>query len=448
MKIIGIKIDRCYFKDNNKRTKQIQNNIIKMGGAKILSVLLSLLIMPLTIDYVSPQLYGIWLTLNSTVAWLQVFDIGINNGLRNELTKSLAVNDIKGAKSLVSTAYVSLIFIFLPLLFVLLLLTSFVDWGELLKVAINDDILLSIRIVIIYFCLRFILSTINIILLSDQRAAEASYRGVIEQLISFFTIFLLIKTTKGNLSFLAFALCIVPLVVLLFYNLFLFKTRYKQISPHWREANLKSAKHILSLGVKFFVIQIAGVVLFQTSNFIIIRNFGPDEVTNHNIAYKYFSVLIMSMTIFNTPLWSAMTNAFVLKDYLWISKTVNKFLLISTVFGLLGVIMLFISPFVYRIWIGELVDIPFSLSFSLFIYNLLSLYGGVYCGVLNGIGRLNIQFIASIFAPFIFVVSSFILINFFKLGAEALVYSLIIANFNAYILAPIEYYKFRKKCVL
>ena len=147
------------------------------------------------------------------------------------------------------------------------------------------------------------------------------------------------------------------------------------------------------------------------------------------------------MTIFNTPLWSAMTNAFVLKDYLWISKTVNKFLLISTVFGLLGVIMLFISPFVYRIWIGELVDIPFSLSFSLFIYNLLSLYGGVYCGVLNGIGRLNIQFIASIFAPFI-------LINFFKLGAEALVYSLIIANFNAYILAPIEYYKFRKKCVL
>ncbi|MFK1722481.1 hypothetical protein ACIXAR_15155 [Bacteroides fragilis] len=186
MKIIGIKIDRCYFKDNNKRTKQIQNNIIKMGGAKILSVLLSLLIMPLTIDYVSPQLYGIWLTLNSTVAWLQVFDIGINNGLRNELTKSLAVNDIKGAKSLVSTAYVSLIFIFLPLLFVLLLLTSFVDWGELLKVAINDDILLSIRIVIIYFCLRFILSTINIILLSDQRAAEASYRGVIEQLISFF----------------------------------------------------------------------------------------------------------------------------------------------------------------------------------------------------------------------------------------------------------------------
>ena len=162
-----------------------------------------------------PKLYGIWLTLNSTVAWLQVFDIGINNGLRNELTKSLAVNDIKGAKSLVSTAYVSLIFIFLPLLFVLLLLTSFVDWGELLKVAINDDILLSIRIVIIYFCLRFILSTINIILLSDQRAAEASYRGVIEQLNFFFYYILLIKTTKGNLSFLAFALCIVPLVVML-----------------------------------------------------------------------------------------------------------------------------------------------------------------------------------------------------------------------------------------
>ena len=88
----------------------------------------------------------------------------------------------------------------------------------------------------------------------------------------------------------------------------------------------------------------------------------------------------MSMTIFNTPLWSAMTNAFVLKDYLWISKTVNKFLLISTVFGLLGVIMLFISPFVYRIWIGELVDIPFSLSFSL-LYIICCLFMEVYIAV-------------------------------------------------------------------
>lgn len=419
-----------------------------MGGAKMLAVLLSFLIMPLTIDYVSPELYGIWLTLNSTVAWLQIFDVGINNGLRNELAKALAINDIKSAKSLVSTAYISLIFIFLPLLFILLAIVPIVSWDQILKVAINDDILLCIRIVIVYFCIRFILSTINIVLLSDQRAAEASYRGVIEQLISFVAVFLLTKTTKGSLSFLAFALCIIPLAVLLGYNLYLFRTRYRQISPHWREANFRSAKYILSLGLKFFVIQIAGIVLFQTSNFIIIRNFGPDEVTNYNIAYKYFSVLIMSMTIFNTPLWSAMTNAFVLKDYLWISKTVNKFLLISAMFSLLGIIMLFISPLIYKIWIGELVNIPFSLSFSLFLYNLLSLYGGVYCGVLNGIGRLNIQFIASIFAPFIFIISSFVMVDIFKLGVEALVYSLIIANFNAYILAPIEYYKFRKKCVV
>lgn len=76
---------------------------------------------PLTINYVSSPIYGIWMTLYSIISWLSIFDIGLGNGLRNNLTKCLVEGNYKDAKEYVSTAYVSLIFIslttFLRILF-------------------------------------------------------------------------------------------------------------------------------------------------------------------------------------------------------------------------------------------------------------------------------------------------------------------------------------------
>lgn len=45
--------------------------------------------------------------------------------------------------------------------------------------------------------------------------------------------------------------------------------------------------------------------------------FGPDQVTIYNLSYKYFSVLIMAFSIVISPLWSAITEAYVRKDFKW-----------------------------------------------------------------------------------------------------------------------------------
>ena len=55
-------------------------------------MLISLLLVPLTIDYLNPTQYGIWITLMSVIAWFNFFDIGLGNGLRNKFATAKAEN--------------------------------------------------------------------------------------------------------------------------------------------------------------------------------------------------------------------------------------------------------------------------------------------------------------------------------------------------------------------
>jgi hypothetical protein len=49
-------------------------------------------------------------------------------------------------------------------------------------------------------------------------------------------------------------------------------------------------KEIMGLGIRFFVIQIAGILLFSTGNIIISQLLGPEKVVPYNLSYQYFGI--------------------------------------------------------------------------------------------------------------------------------------------------------------
>ena len=59
-----------------QRTKVVKLNVLYGFAIKGCSILLSLLLVPLTIGYINSELYGIWLTLSSVIHWISFFDIG------------------------------------------------------------------------------------------------------------------------------------------------------------------------------------------------------------------------------------------------------------------------------------------------------------------------------------------------------------------------------------
>ena len=92
-------------KSSSSRTLNAKKNIIASFAIKSVSMLIGLMLVPMTIHYVSKTQYGIWITLSSIVGWIGFFDIGLGNGLRNKFAEAVAKKKYKLAKIYVSTTY-------------------------------------------------------------------------------------------------------------------------------------------------------------------------------------------------------------------------------------------------------------------------------------------------------------------------------------------------------
>lgn len=439
-------IIKNYFNRGNTRSIKAKKNIILMLFIKGGNILIGLLLVPLTLGYVDSETYGIWMALSSMVAWIHFFDIGINNGLKNNLAQALAANEYDKAKMYVSTTYAILSLIFIPLMIILLCIVPLINWETLLNLKQNhiEDLLVSISILTSYFCINFILNTINVVLLADQRPADASLRTFIQQLTSLLIIFVLTKFTHGSLLNLCLALCISPLLVVLGFNFTLFKGRYSIIAPSIKSIDFHQASSLLKLGVQFFIIQIAGIIQYQMINFFILRYFGAAEVTSYNIGYKYFNVLTMIWAILTTPLWVAFTDAISKKDINWIRGTLRKYTFMFLFFCCIGFIMLYLSDSVYNLWVGDSVSISLSLSFWILIYNIVTMFSNLYVSFINGSGNLKIQTLACCISPFVFLGTYFGLMHL-GIGIISILVASIVANFNGLLLAPLQTFNILRK---
>ncbi len=433
-------------RNGSERSIKAKKNIVFMLFTKGGSILIGLLLVPLTLDYVNSETYGVWMTISSVVAWIHFFDIGIGNGLKNRLAECLAHGDLVLGRKYVSTTYAFLSMIFIPLMVILLIAIPFVDWLSFLnlKQTSVDGLVVTIEITTAYFCINFILNTINTILIADQRPADSAFRIFLQQLFSLIVIFLLTRFTTGNLVNLCMALCAIPLAILVFFNITLFKRRYHNLAPSWSFVDFKVMPDLMKLGVQFFIIQIAVVVQYQMFNFLILRYFGAVDVTAYNISNKYFNILFMVWGILTTPLWVAVTDSIAKKDFVWLARTMHKYAKLLILFFTIGVMMLALSKNVFELWIGDKVKISFSLCMWILLYNLNLIVSNLATSFINGAGILKVQSVMSCITPFVFLGLSVGLIKA-GMGIEAIFISAIIANVNGIVIAPIQTYMFIKK---
>lgn len=222
-----------FIKKGNERSIKAKKNILAMLFLKGGNILVNLMLIPITINYVNADNYGIWLTVSSIISWMSFFDIGINNGLKNKFAEAKAMNNEVLIQKYVSTTYFVLALIFVPLMILLLIANTFIDWCSWLNVSflLNEQLQIIIAIVVIYFCINFVLSTINVILIADQRPAESSARTLVQQILSLIVIYVLTQVTqKDELLYLSLAFCGIPLLISLYYNVLLFKLVIKPIS--------------------------------------------------------------------------------------------------------------------------------------------------------------------------------------------------------------------------
>lgn len=404
------------------------------------SILISLLLVPMTLSYLNPYEYGIWLTLSSILTWVYIFDIGLGNGLRNKLTEALALNDLKLARIYVSTSFFSLLILVTTIYLLFILVQSWMNWELILNVDAQKVQNLSYIVIIVFtfFCASFVLRLIGNIYMAYQQPAINDLLSLMANIVSLVLIYLCTIFTEGSLEKVAIIYSAAPvLIFLLAYPVTFWKL--KEISPSVYWVRFGYLRELMSLGIQFFIIQMACLILFMTSNLVISQMFGPESVTPYNIAFKYFSLVNTGFTIIINPIWSAITDAYVNKDLIWIRKAMKKLVLIWLGGIGLTLIMVLISTNVYKVWIGEDIHIPFVLSVLCGFYVSIANWNNIFAYFINGVGKVRLQLYSSIISGVIFFPLAFYLGSVWEIAGILL--ALCVCLLPSAVWAPIQYWK-------
>lgn len=412
--------------NGNRRSKDITINVIMSVAAKGMSVISSLLIVPLTISYLSPSHYGIWMTLSSIVTWVYYFDLGLGNGFRNKFSEALSRNDIKSAREYVSTAYTTIFFIVLLVYVICFFICPTIDWVNVLNLPneiCNQEIAKIMLIILAFICLNMVAQLFGILLTADQKIGIAAIIQGLGQVASLVVIYFLTKITTGTLENMALFFSGVPFIVMLIASIVGFsQKKYRQFLPSFNSFRISKVKDILSLGFKFFFIYVCLIFIFQIINVVILRELGSIAVTKYNIANRYFSAIFMIVNLIVAPFWSACTEAYCKKEYQWMSRVIKRLERVWVGSLVIGLIMLLVSPFLYEVWIGDSVEIPFLLSVGMFLFYEAQSIGSIYMTILNGIGKVDVQLM--------------IYMIFSVLSWPALVYSCRLIGLNGVFILP------------
>lgn len=390
---------------NYNRNRILRNNILLSGLLKAIGLYTSFVIVPVTLNYLDNEPYGIWMAVSSMAFWFFTFDIGLGNGMRNYLTAAISSQDHNAARICISSTFAILSVVAVIMGTVTIPLIWTIDFSRLLNTTTfsNHHLQMVVLAALLFTLVNFVVKNIGFIYVSMQKYAINDFLTVSSNVVALIVIYLLTKTTDGNLLYVVATFMGTPVLIFLLGGIPVF-IKHPALRPSFKYVDFDFSKSIIKKGLGFFFIQITScLVIFGGANLFISHFQGPEAVTTYNIAYKYFNLLIIGYTIIIAPMWNAYTDAYVKGDWLWIRKTFNRALLIWGGTVVAGIAMLLICNLFYSFWVGEAVFVPLSVSASTLAFIVFFNLNNCVTYLLNGLNTIRVQIYTSIIATSVYL---------------------------------------------
>lgn len=397
--------------NHTRRTNLLIKNVLFSFFIKGWSALVVLIMVPLTLQCLGKYNNGVWLTISSLLVWIDQMDIGLGSGLRNRLATCKAHGDNTASREAVSSTMAMLVCIVIPIFILLAAAVWFGDVYGFLNVDPNmiPELRVALLCAVSLVCSTFVLKFIGNVYMGMQLPAVSNLIVALGQTLALVATWLLYKSGQATFLPVVVVNTAAPLIVYLAAYPYTFYIKFTELRPTWHSINLRAALQLGNLGIKFFWLQVAGIIQFMTANILISNFFTPEMVTPYQIAYRYMSLVIVFFTVICMPFWNATTDAYERGDMGWIEKAGKKMNTLTIFIFCLLVLMTALSPLVYQVWIGDKCDVPFGMTAMMALYIFLLVLSMRYSYFLNGIGALRMQLYmtvsAIVFIPLAWLVS-------------------------------------------
>lgn len=429
----------------SKREKRLKLTVIFNVLLRVVNIFVGLVLVPMLLFFLGKEKYGVWVTISVVVNWLNIFDIGLGQGLKLKLTEAFSLNKISIVKKLISSTYFLVALISLAIVLIFFIGNFIFSWSQLLN--INDDFNVetnySINILILFFFLVFLTKLIGVVYSALQLPFVDNIIKTVSQ-VSFLLLIVIFNYLDIRSSLIIVSLfSIVPLFLLyLLVNIHFFKFKSPSLLPKLKNVSKESIQDVFKPGISFFIIQIGCIVLYSTDNLIILNLLSATDVADYSIYYKYYSFPFIFFNLFISSHWSAFIDALAKKDFSWIRNKVIFFNKTFIILIISYVLLFFFNKDLFDLWLGDnKINEDNRLSFYMIIYFLISSYTTIYMYVINALGTLKVQMLSYTIIAIVNIPLSILFVRYFNMGVSGVILASSICLSILLVLIPIQYFK-------
>jgi O-antigen/teichoic acid export membrane protein len=381
--------------------------------------------------------FGIWSTLNSFVTWVLVLDFGVGNFLRNKISELTTQEKHEEIFEHLTSSLLITGIIATGVFCVLTLISYLIDWNSLLGLATaRTDIFLCVFYIVLFTSGSFVTNLIYFYFYGKQKSHVVAILQSLTHGLFILCIYIVSKIshlTLSNVSLIYGLTLVSPGLVASYLILRKNKTFMKLTLKN----PTQGLRDYVSIGGRFFFIQITALILFSTDKILLSHLFGPQTVSTYEIVFKVFSMALLFQSLLLTPSWGKYSRDFFANNIPAIKSNLKFHLML---FGLLMIgliVLVFLLNPIIRIWLHKEINNP-MLIWSMMIFVGVMVWNNVFAIFLNATNHIDLTFKICIIVSILNVPLSYFLATQTPLGESGIVWGTIICLLPAGLLTPIQ----------
>lgn len=415
---------------SKERLRRVALTAIVSALAQAVNVLTMLVSIPLTLNYLGAERYGLWVAISSLITVFGFADLGLGNGLLNAIAEANGRNDLKAAESYVSSAFFILTGVAILLGLIWFLVYPYISWNWLFNVTTPQALAETGPALNIFVWCTLVGLPLSLV----QKIQDGYQEGYINGLwraggsLAGLAGVLVAISLRADLPWLVLAMAGAPLLALFLNSLLLFGRRRIWLLPRWSRFNQPAFKKILRSGILFFVLQLAVAVGFQSDNLVIAHFLGADRVPQYSVPMRLFMLVPSLLNFVIAPLWPAYGEAIARRDVAWVIKSFKRSLFIAFFVSFpLALFLIIFGSRVVQYWVGSEIQPDPLLLVGLGIWIILLSLGGPISTFFNGTNVVMFQIITASLMAFGNVAFSIFLVQW--IGVSGPVFGSVISWF-------------------
>jgi len=350
--------------------------------------LVGLLSVPLVVGYLGKDLYGVWLTLSSTLSWISLANLGAPQGLQNALASALARDDSKAARILVSTALAGAGLLAVILLVLATAAGYVVNWVRVFNLphhSADHDVISAICLSLLLTALNVPLNSFRVVYLAHQHGYLASGFDAARLTVSLVFLFIAIHVRAG-MDGIVLAMYGTTLFVTIFSLIWMFWRRYPELRPSFHLIQFRSLRVIAKTSTSVFGIAVIVMLISTAGNFILTQTAGPAEVPAFALPAMVFALARgIGASVSGSP-GPAYTEAAARGEWQWIRTARRRIRrVVGSVMALFVIGMVIAGPWMIDVWSRGEVHTSRILIFLLGLHSALWITFGGESTIINNV---------------------------------------------------------------